>query len=153
MSGGLYTQPMSNLCDWDNNSIQRVSMSSSLYLDNRVQSRADLLLNFIHFFISKFVMDGVNVDQLCVVINNIDSLLVLWFTFTWTSSEIYKVNFSTGTEWFSLKRTYQLWAFALHENCQEQQKYSQLFVLLQNYFQQSIFSVFCRSLWAILWCI
>ena len=43
-------------------------------------------------------MDGVNVDQLCVVINNIDSLLVLWFTFTWTSSEIYKVNFSTGTE-------------------------------------------------------
>ena len=31
-----------------------------------------ILLNFIQY-VSKFVMDGVNIDKLCAVINNIDS--------------------------------------------------------------------------------
>ena len=29
-----------------------------------------ILLNFIQYFISKFAMDGVNINKLCVVINN-----------------------------------------------------------------------------------
>ena len=28
-----------------------------------------ILLNFIQYFVSKFVMDGVNIDKLCAVIN------------------------------------------------------------------------------------
>ena len=51
-----------------------------------------ILLNFIQSLVSKFVMDGVNINKLCVAINNIDSPLVLWFTFTWTISEIHKIN-------------------------------------------------------------
>ena len=45
-----------------------------------------ILLNFIQYFFCKFVIDGIN--KLCVVINNTDSPLVLWFTFTWTISDI-----------------------------------------------------------------
>ena len=29
-----------------------------------------ILLNFIQYFVSKFVMDGVNIDKLCAVINS-----------------------------------------------------------------------------------
>ena len=57
-----------------------------------VAIRYTILLNFIQSLVSKFVMDGVNINKLCVAINNIDSPLVLWFTFTWTISEIHKIN-------------------------------------------------------------
>ena len=66
-----------------------------------------ILLNFIQYFISKFVIDGMNINKLCVVINNIYSPLVLWLTFTWAISEIHnRQSFNQGKEWFSLKRTY-----------------------------------------------
>ena len=61
-------------------------------------------------------------QTLCQVINNIDSPLVLCFAFTWTISEISKVNFSKGKEWFSLKRTYQLWVSVLQRKLQRETK-------------------------------
>ena len=110
-----------------------------------------ILLNFIQYFISKFVMDGVNIDKLCVVINNIYSPLVLWFTFTWAISEIHKINFNQGKECFILKRTYHGfhsggYGFLLRVKTAKRNKSIHNFLCYFRKFSAIHFSVFCRPL-------